>query len=91
MIFFCGKIADPECAAIIVPSCIGLICLILMPIVAFISYKGFKEVTYPAAVNIAQNSTITTQIGMFPNNNSSNQLISNNIDYLVIVSETGNN
>ena len=66
-----GKIADREWASLIVPSIIGLLCLILMSIAAFISFKGFKEGPYPATVNVTQNSTTNvnnpTQIGMFPN------------------------
>ena len=90
-----NKIADHEWAAVIVPSIISLICLILMVIASFISYRNFKEETNPNIANIMQNSTAninnTTQPGIFPNNNIPNKLTPNNIAYPVIISQTGNN
>ena len=66
-----GEIADREWAALFVPSIIDLICLILMSLAAFISYRGFNEGPYPPVNVNVQNSTTNvnnaTQIGMFPN------------------------
>ena len=70
-VFDSGEIADREWAALFVPSIIDLICLILMSLAAFISYRGFNEGPYPPVNVNVQNSTTNvnnaTQIGMFPN------------------------
>ena len=75
-----GKIAGHEWGAVIVPSIISLISLVVMALVGNVLYKVFKgnvnSNPYPTPVNITQNLDSTypnvSQPGIFQNNNGNN-------------------
>ena len=75
-----GKIAFHEWGAVIVPSIISLISIVVMALIGNALYKVFPEEVnsnpYPTPVNITQNVDSTypnvTLPGIFPNNNGNN-------------------
>jgi len=82
-----NKISNREWAAIIIPSIISIICIIIMAFVTSFLYKVFKErmITQPSNIqdNNTQNST-----SIFPNVSNQNILTNNNN---VTIPKNGNN
>lgn len=93
-----AKIAGHEWGAVIVPSIISLIALIVIAFVANALYKVFVD-NYNSAEPVSTNSNQNTMVtvipnnkmpGMFQNNNNISPL-ENNVNYPVTVQQTGGN